>query len=106
MGIQEGYSNFILWYKIIYFATSRNFPCMFTELEKYVQDEYQKFIKIRGFVGPFIRTITFFSCGHSSIHCSHVEMEFGKNSKAKIVHANERKLYPTLLGRPVCTCSY
>ena len=44
MGLQEGYSNFILWYKIIYFATSRNFPCMFTELEKYVQDEYQKFI--------------------------------------------------------------
>ena len=36
MRLPEGYSNSSLLWKIIYFAASRSFSCIVSELEKYV----------------------------------------------------------------------
>ena len=36
----------------------------------------------------FLLLLNFFSCGHGGIRRSHVEIEFGKNFKAKHVHAH------------------
>ena len=40
--------------------------------------------------------MTFFSCGYGRIPHSHVEIEFGKNSKAKHIHA-EKSIPPSHL---------
>ena len=70
---------------------------MVSELEKYevVVEIYET---ARSFEGWFIRTafITFFSCGYGGIPRSHVEIEFGKNSKAKHIHATNLSHIPTL----------
>ena len=80
--------NFI-FYRIIYFATSWNFGYMVSELEKYVE-KIQIYEKSWGFRGPFIRTVFYylFSCGNGRIRLSHVEIELGKNSKAKHTNAH------------------
>ena len=58
MRLPEGCSNSSLLWKIIYFATSRSFSCIVSELEKYVQQKFKKIIKkSRSFEGPFIRTV-------------------------------------------------
>ena len=58
---------------------------------------YKAWAYIRSFtVLTFIRTshlqglsfINFFSCVYGGIRCSHVEIEFGKNSKARHTHSH------------------
>ena len=58
--------------------------------------------KIRDFRGSICKDCL----GHGRIRRNHVEIEFGKNSKAKHLHAYQIKLYPTLRGWPTCACSY
>ena len=85
MRFPKGSSNSILLYKVIYSATSWNFTCMVNELEKYVKN-------IRNLIRGFQRSIykdcllLLFSCGNGDVRCSHFEIEFGKNSKAKHIH--------------------
>ena len=62
---------------------------MASELEKYVQEKYKKFIKSqwgRSIYRDFLLLLSF-SCGHGSIRRSHVKIESWKNSKAKHIHA-------------------
>ena len=63
---------------------------MVSELEKYVYEKYQKFIKNQGVLGVHFKGLSFitlFSYRHGGIRSSQVEIKFGKNSKAKHIHA-------------------
>ena len=42
-----------------------------------------------------------FSCGRGGIHCIHVEIEFGKNSKAKHIHAHQENSIPLCQANPL-----
>ena len=63
---------------------------MVSELEKMCKKNIRDLQKPGGFGGPFIRIVFywFFNYGHGGIRCSHVEIEFEKNSKAEHIHAH------------------
>ena len=63
---------------------------MVSELEKFLQENYKKFVKNQGVSGAlFMRTVFYyFFSFHGGIRCSQVEIKFGKNSKVKDIHAH------------------
>ena len=90
MRLPKGCNNSIWLYKIIYFATSWNFPAWLVNSEN-MYKKIQEIYKNSGdFGGPFLRTVFYylFSCGHDGIRPNHVKIKYGQNFKAKHRHAH------------------